>query len=132
MRLLSSITTLSFGFLRRFNSNFRIMSTESTLKKIYNQTDRNIFSFYVTGGGAEFAHWVFTVPGASNSIIEGSVPYSRESLTKIINKNLVSNFTGACTADTALHMAHAAYLNTVNTLLSSDIDLSAISSANIF
>ena len=43
---------------------------QQTVLQIYNGIPRNIFSIYTTGGGIQSLSWLFTVPGASQSIIQ--------------------------------------------------------------
>jgi hypothetical protein len=51
------------------------------LKSIYAREPRNIFSLLITGGGFQTIQQLFTVPGASNSVVHADVPYSMASLS---------------------------------------------------
>ena len=72
--------------------------------------------------------WLFTVPGASNSIMNACVPYSPAALQELLGNGV----TQACSAEVADAMSRAAFKNTVAQLLSQTKDLNSLSGANIF
>eukprot|EP00775_Hariotina_reticulata_P008030 gene8030-8226_t len=59
----------------------------------------------VTGGAAQGASWLLGVPGASSTVLEVVVPYSRGSLMDVLGQEPLQY----CSADTALALARAAY-----------------------
>jgi hypothetical protein len=119
------------------------MDTFSTIKEegntkyiqeIFNsEKKRNIFSIHVTGGGVSSLQWLFTVPGASRSLKVGSIPYSRTSLLKLINRDGHLAATSFCSPDIAMRLAEEAYRNTMeNILLEEPVILTKPESLNIF
>lgn len=119
------------------HNNSHCPEIETTLREIYSQTAdsgavKNLFSFYLTGGGAQYAHWSFTVPGASNCVCEGNIPYSRGALLNVLKTGVATDSTGACNSETAVNMAKAAYLSTVKYALQNDVPLSSLANANVF
>eukprot|EP00201_Polytomella_parva_P022866 CAMPEP_0175041908 /NCGR_PEP_ID=MMETSP0052_2-20121109/2217_1 /TAXON_ID=51329 ORGANISM="Polytomella parva, Strain SAG 63-3" /NCGR_SAMPLE_ID=MMETSP0052_2 /ASSEMBLY_ACC=CAM_ASM_000194 /LENGTH=201 /DNA_ID=CAMNT_0016304557 /DNA_START=231 /DNA_END=833 /DNA_ORIENTATION=+ len=65
---------------------------------------------YVTGGGSQAISWLLSVPGASNTILEASIPYSRKSFIEILGKEPKQY----CSADAAMDLAKAAYRRAAN------------------
>ncbi|KAG2501910.1 hypothetical protein HYH03_000408 [Edaphochlamys debaryana] len=60
---------------------------------------------YATGGAVQSISWLLSVPGASATVLEACVPYSRDSLVDILGKEPEQY----CSAATAGAMAAAAY-----------------------
>lgn len=60
---------------------------------------------YVTGGCAQGASWLLAVPGASSTVLEVNVPYSRNSLVELLGQE-PSQY---CSPETALDLAKAAF-----------------------
>ncbi|GBF95522.1 hypothetical protein Rsub_07872 [Raphidocelis subcapitata] len=60
---------------------------------------------YVTGGASQAVPWLLGVPGASNTVLEISAPYCRDSLVSILGKEPEQY----CSESTALDLARAAY-----------------------
>ncbi|WIA37878.1 hypothetical protein OEZ86_014725 [Tetradesmus obliquus] len=60
---------------------------------------------YVTGGASQGVSWLMCVPGASATVLEVVVPYSRGSLVQLLGQEPEQY----CSADTALSLAKAAY-----------------------
>ncbi|KAK4779871.1 hypothetical protein SAY87_015977 [Trapa incisa] len=60
---------------------------------------------YVVGGASQAIGWLLSVPGASNTVLEALVPYSRMSLIQLFGK-VPSQF---CSRQTAEEMALLAY-----------------------
>ncbi len=106
------------------------------LQAIYSQqTPRNVFSVITTGGGAQISSWLFTVPGASNSVMSFSVPYSRHSLSLVLEQQQqgirgdegghfssttsTSTSTSLCSEAVAAGMARAAYREAATAFLAS-------------
>ncbi|KAF8058477.1 hypothetical protein HT031_005601 [Scenedesmus sp. PABB004] len=58
----------------------------------------------VTGGGSQGVSWLLCVPGASGTLLEAVVPYSRGSLADVLGQEPAQ----FCSPDTALALAHAA------------------------
>ncbi|KAG1653958.1 hypothetical protein FOA52_008979 [Chlamydomonas sp. UWO 241] len=61
---------------------------------------------YATGGGVQALSWLLSVPGATRSVLEASVPYAREALVRTLGGTDPPQF---CSAATAEAMAVAAY-----------------------
>eukprot|EP01041_Mallomonas_annulata_P003631 gene3631-7237_t len=96
---------------------------------------KNIFSATVTGGGVQFLEWLFTVPGASTSLMEGGVPYSPSSLEEQllhIKSDVTNDNRQYCSADTALLMAESGRIRSAELLLANTRDLNQIRDSNIF
>ena len=113
----------------------------SFLKELYSKkAPRHVFSMYVTGGGVNAMEWVFTVPGASNSLMDGGVVYSRSSLAQFLVEN--SNHRPGVGGDeesfcsvssgTSLRMADAAWAHTAEMFLADTRDFSALKNVHLF
>lgn len=66
---------------------------------------------HVTGGAASSLSWLLSVPGASSTIIEASVPYSHTSLRALLRRHAPTATipSSAASAATATALAAAAY-----------------------
>ena len=62
-------------------------------------------TFVSSGGGTNALSTLLKVPGASNTILESYVPYSKESMNKFLNK-IPDHY---CSLDTCLSMGANAY-----------------------
>ncbi|MED6219292.1 hypothetical protein PIB30_034410 [Stylosanthes scabra] len=60
---------------------------------------------YVAGGSSQLLGWLLSVPGASNTILEAVVPYSKMSMIQLIGKIPIH----WCSQETAQDMALSAY-----------------------
>jgi len=60
---------------------------------------------FLSGGASQIIGWLLSVPGASNTVLETLVPYSRMSMIQLLSK-IPSKF---CSQDTAEDMALLAY-----------------------
>lgn len=60
---------------------------------------------YLSGGASQALGWLMSVPGASNTVLEVVVPYSRMSMIQLLGK-IPTNF---CSQQTAEEMALLAY-----------------------
>lgn len=60
---------------------------------------------YLAGGASQAVGWLISVPGASNTVLEAVVPYSRMSMIQLLGK-IPTQF---CSRKTAEEMALAAY-----------------------
>ena len=77
---------------------------EYSITRIHNSKTKLVMS--VSGVGSQSINWLLSVPGASKTLIEATIPYSNESLNRYIGevpKQYVSKAT-------ALSMAKAAYM----------------------
>ena len=77
---------------------------EYSITRIHNSKTKLVMS--VSGVGSQSINWLLSVPGASKTLIEATIPYSNESLNRYIGevpKQYVSKAT-------ALSMARAAYM----------------------
>ena len=111
--------------------------TFSLLEDIYNSQTKNIFSIYTTGGGSAAINWIFSVPGASRSILQASVPYSKEALNKVLISNDLSASndkpidSSFCSSEAALSMSISAFKNAVELYLLETKNFKALNKANL-
>ena len=106
------------------------------IESCYGSARQNIFSLHTTGGGATAISWLFSVPGASRSILEASVPYARSALGRVVNRSSsndiddcqIENF---CSRNTANKMASSALKSSVEMTLIESQDLRKLQDANI-
>lgn len=102
---------------------------DSFVRLIYEQVHPSSkFSVHLTGGGTLAIPWLFTVPGASNCLLEGSVPYAAVALRGLIGKNPAQY----CSAHTASDMAQAALRRNVSYLLADSGSFPALANTNVF
>ena len=73
------------------------------VKKIHSSPFK--LTFVSSGGGTNAISSLLKVPGASNTILESYVPYSKESMDLFLNKKPEYY----CSLDTCLNMAANAY-----------------------
>ena len=106
-------------------------AVDQLLTSVYTSSSpRNVFSIAITGGGSGAIADLFSVPGASNSLMSGSVPYSHAALSELLGE---SDRTKSASRETAINMANAVFKNTVKHLLKdSGGRLDVISESNIF
>jgi hypothetical protein len=106
-------------------------AVDDFLSSVYTaSTPRNIFSISVTGGGSAVIADLFTVPGASNSLMQASVPYSHAALSELLGG---PEHPQSCSKDTAILMAKAVFKQTVTHLLADNKgQFDILSEANIF
>jgi hypothetical protein len=102
---------------------------DAFLSSVYTATPRNIFSIAVTGGGSAVIADLFTVPGASNSLLHASVPYSHAALSELLGG---PEHPQSCSRDTAILMAKAVFKKTVAQLLADNAHFDILAEANIF
>ena len=117
------------------NNNVHDDSIRSFLKEVYQKkTSRNVFSVFVSGGGCTALEWLFTVPGASNSLMDAGVVYSRPALNAFIQNSKIVNqlSVSACSSATALAMADASWRHANEFLLESTRDFNSVRDVNIF
>lgn len=69
---------------------------------------------YVTGGAASALSWILTVPGASNTVLEALVPYSRSSFKSILSTKDSSELSSTASLPAARALSAAAYRRAVN------------------
>lgn len=123
-----------------FNPTQLEINTNSLLSNIYDPSNiinypykRNVFAVYVTGGGVKTMEYLLTIPGASNSIMETSVPYSRSALSNFLQLSTIdSTSLGGCNEETAVAMARQAYKRALNLFLEDTQDLRLLSNTNVF
>lgn len=106
-----------------------LQETDAFLSRVYTASPRNVFSLAVTGGGTAIIADLFAVPGASNSLMNACVPYSRASLSEFLG----STEKQGCSKETAALMAKAAFQQTVTQLLiDSNGQFDILAEANVF
>ena len=84
---------------RYMNSNL-----EYSITRIHKSKTKLVMS--VSGVGSQSINWLLSVPGASKTLLEASIPYSNESLNRYIGK-IPGQYVSKTTA---LSMAKAAYI----------------------
>jgi hypothetical protein len=105
-------------------------AVDEFLASVYTATPRNVFSVAVTGGGSTVIADLFTVPGASNSLMHASVPYSHAALSELLGG---PEHPQSCSKETAILMAKAVFKQTVTQLLADNHgQFDILSEANIF
>ncbi|XP_010279361.2 PREDICTED: uncharacterized protein LOC104613296 isoform X1 [Nelumbo nucifera] len=60
---------------------------------------------YLTGGASQSLGWLMSIPGASNTVLEAVVPYSRMSMTQLLGK-IPTHFTGQQTVEELALLAY--------------------------
>ena len=94
----------------------------------------------MTGGGVTALEWIFTVPGASNSLMDGGVVYARSSLTQFMieNSNHRPGDDGdeesfcAVTSNTSVRLADAAWSHAAQLFLADTRDFSELKNVHLF
>ena len=74
-------------------------------KQLYDMPQPPKLVAYITGGGAQLAPWLLATPGASKSVLELQVPYSRHSLAQLLG----SEPARFCSAEVARGLASEAF-----------------------
>lgn len=113
------------------------MSTASELsqsiREIYTDpTKRNVLSVYTTGGGVNLISWLFSVPGASNSLVEARVPYAYESLFELLGTTKETFQQSACSPETSIDIARAGFQHTCGLFLREHRNFQELDMVNIF
>ena len=94
-----------------FLASFLFMSTSASklLTQVYSKTSpKAVFALHCTGGGVGALQLAFGTPGASSSLMEGSVPYSRSAMRTFLGNAApfaVVDKDGFCEGTTAEAMA---------------------------
>ena len=101
------------------------------LQSVYEAERQNMFSLYTTGGGASSISWIFSVPGASRSVLEASVPYGRSALNRVLGCDEDSQIQSFCSMETANRMASSALKSSVEMILLETKDLRKLYEMNI-
>ena len=76
------------------------------VKQLYEKPQPPQIVGYITGGGAQLTPWLLGIAGASQSILELSMPYSKQSLEQILGVELEQY----CSSDVARDLAEAAFI----------------------
>lgn len=69
---------------------------------------------YVTGGASTALAWILAVPGASNTVLEALVPYSRNSFASALSKASFPELTSSVSLQAAHALAASAYCRAVS------------------
>lgn len=129
---------LSLNLFQETSRSLSSMASESALdgriereflRTVYKKVPRQVMSVVVTGGGSHLMNWLFTVPGSSNTVMSGSVPYSRSSLGHYLGNQDTSH---NCDPDTAKALSLAAYKDAAKCLLADTRNLGELASSNVF
>eukprot|EP01033_Poteriospumella_lacustris_P006874 gene6874-4949_t len=71
-------------------ASFEVSDIQRDISAIYSSsTGHNIFSLYATGGGVALPSWLLTVPGASGSVMNIQMPYSRHATLELLDQHNV-------------------------------------------
>ena len=106
----------------------------SFIRDVYTkESPRNVFSMYVTGGGTTAIEWVFTVAGASQSLMDAGVVYARSSLEQFIHKYTKPNEDiSFCSTATSVMMADAAWTRAAELYLADTRNFGDLATVNFF
>lgn len=136
MRILTLVCAAGSRPLSRF-SQHKLMASmtvelpppeiKSYLEQVYASEIRNVFSVQITGGGIQSLAWIFSTPGASRSVMQAGVPYSRYSLSKLNGINATN-----CNEATAAEMAKAAARQAAECIIAESNELASISKTRVF
>ncbi|KAM1170156.1 uncharacterized protein LOC126608806 isoform X1 [Malus sylvestris] len=77
--------------------------TRTLVEAIHSSPTQSVL--YLVGGASQVVAWLLSIPGASNTVLEAVVPYSRMSMIQLLGK-IPNQF---CSAHTAEEMALLAY-----------------------
>lgn len=103
------------------------------LKEVYQKSHpRNVMSVFITGGGTTSLEWLFTVPGASGSLMDAGVVYSRSALEKFIQSTIHDQGASACSSATALAMADSSWTRANELLLAESRDFNDLRDVAVF
>eukprot|EP00033_Pygsuia_biforma_P004158 GCRY01004562.1.p1 GENE.GCRY01004562.1~~GCRY01004562.1.p1 ORF type:complete len:414 (+),score=77.10 GCRY01004562.1:293-1534(+) len=80
-------------------------TVHAALNHFFQSNPKKIVLF-TTGGGGAALQYILSTPGASNCLLEASVPYCRESLEFCLNGQIPDKY---CSAKTAFNMAVEAF-----------------------
>ncbi|KAF8822054.1 hypothetical protein IE077_001155 [Cardiosporidium cionae] len=72
---------------------------------------------FVTGGGGHFFKWMMTTPGASNLLIEASIPYDKVASSELLQKYNVKIPSSYCSEEMAYNLATSALRRAVDLLI---------------
>jgi nicotinamide mononucleotide (NMN) deamidase PncC len=93
---------------------------ERTISKLHDSNVKGVFS--VAGVGTKSIAWMMEVSGASNTFLEGIIPYSESSLTHLIGHSVVNSVS----EETSLAMARVCYKR-ATILREDDVDVIGVS-----
>jgi hypothetical protein len=98
---LLSTSSLCFGEAR----SPILPDVQAAARSIYGLKPSPSLVVYVTGGGVQLVPSLLATPGASNSVLDVQIPYSRAALVELLGKEPASY----CSAEVAHDLAAAAY-----------------------
>ena len=108
-------------------------SIRNFLREVYQKSHpRNVFSVFVTGGGSTALEWLFTVPGASNCLMDAGVVYSRPALRAFMRGCTNQQPISTCSSLVALTMADTSWRHANEFLLADSCDFNSLRDAKIF
>jgi len=107
-------------------------SISAFLSQLYGRSSRSVFSVSVTGGGVQALQWIFSTPGASRCVQDGSVPYSRSSMDCYLGPSAPTPPISYASAEAAALMSNAARNKALQSLLADSGDLGAMVDSRIF
>jgi hypothetical protein len=86
-------------------SGMSLSDAQTVARSIYELNPAPSVVAYVTGGGVQLVPTLLATPGASNSVLDVQIPYSRASLVQLLGKEPKSY----CSAEVAHDLAAAAF-----------------------
>lgn len=119
-----------------FTSSAKFLEArESIIREIYVSNPPNKFVVCTTGGGSHIANYLLSTAGASNSVLDIQIPYSRESLCEYFYNNSVDYSSTSCDSSTVSMMALASYRRASSIICSrigKELTSAEVASMNIF
>lgn len=104
-------------FPLRQMSSFSHSDLSQYISQVYNSSgQRNIFSLNVTGGGVQSLQWLFSTPGASKSVQNACIPYSKNSVDQLCPK--LSKDSSYCTEERVIQLAKKAFQVSMESIIS--------------
>lgn len=104
------------------------MALREAASQIFNGAQRNIFTIYASGGGIQSLSWLLTVPGASRSIMNAGVPYSRGAMNDLLG----ASASQSCSTSTTELLATEAFRNCASLVLRETLHFDSLTNANVF
>lgn len=84
---------------------------ENAVKTIHSTSTKVVI--FVTGGASHVSSWLLSVPGASSTVLEHRVPYSRSAIVDTLGKETASTIDKFASMSAARQLARAAYCRAV-------------------
>jgi hypothetical protein len=99
----------------------------AAVSELYASEPRTVVSLSVTGGGSFVIPMLYTVPGASRSLMDSQIPYARSAMEAMLGKSV----DGSVSDNTAISMAISTRQRAATLLLADTKDLTSLHGINI-